>query len=107
MALDLHNVLVGVGGLEDQDVSRSSADGNKIIALLVPGKLTNACLRYTGAFILGNGLLAVKPAFVLETQLEDLDGWVNQEVHSRPPEAKWVQLLLKSMEETLLGILQP
>lgn len=81
MALDLHDVLIGIGGLVNQHIPRSSPDGYQIIALLVPGQFAHAGLGDSGALILADGLAAVEPALVLQPQLEDLDGWIMREGH--------------------------
>lgn len=107
VALDLHHVLAGVGGLVDQHVAGGGADGDEVVALLVPGELAHAGLRDGRPLVLADGLPAVEPALVLQAQLEDLYRWVRGEEHSRPPVAKCVQLLLNSIAETLLWILHP
>lgn len=81
MTLDLHDVLVGIGGLIYQHIPRSSPNGYQIIALLIPGQFAHTGLGDSGALVLADGLAAVKPALVLQSQLEDLDGWIMRKGH--------------------------
>jgi hypothetical protein len=107
MPLDLHDIFVGIGSLVDKDVSGGSAYGDMLVSMLIPGELTDASLGDARSLILSNSFPAIKPAFILQAELKDLDGCVKKDEQSLPPVAKWVQLLLKSIEETLLWILQP
>jgi len=89
VALDLHDVLVGIAGLIEQNIARSGPDSDVVtIALLVPRKLRNTGLGDSGPLILSDCFLAVEPALVLQTQFEYLDCCIREERHSRPPTAK-------------------
>lgn len=81
MTLDLHDILVGIGGLVDQHIPRSSPDRYQIVSLLVPGQFADAGLGDRGSLVLSDGLAAVEPALVLQSQLEDLDGWIRGKGH--------------------------
>ena len=88
MALDLHDVLVGVISLIDEHVARGSSDCNQVISLFVPGELADTGLGDAGALVLADGLIALEPAFVLQFELKNLDGWIAARVQSLPPVAK-------------------
>lgn len=67
MALDLHDVLISIGGLVYQHVPRSSPDGYQVIALLVPGQLAYTGLGDGRTLILADSLAAIKPALFLQS----------------------------------------
>ena len=75
MPFSLHNIFVWLFSLINQDISRSGSNGNKIIALLIPGKLANTSSSdwYIWSFVSRDSLLTIKPTLIVQFQLEYLN----------------------------------
>lgn len=74
MALNLHNILVGIVGLISEDIARSRPDCDDVRSLFIPRHLTHTGPRDARALVFADGLLALEPAIIMQSEFEYLDG---------------------------------